>query len=243
MGCKSCLNIRTLSHRLNQGRLGNQMFQIAAVYGIATKNNIKPIIPNWAYINHFNLSNSIIGTPRGQQINEQGYAYQNIEVGKGGILSGYFQSYKYFEQVQNVVRWFFQPKRPKFQQQQNTTALHIRRTDYLSGNCQEVLGVDYYNAAIEQIKPTRLIVFSDDIIWAKENIKPGIEIEYSTRNELEDLELMSRCDSHIIANSTFSWWGAYLANSKRVISPSKWFKGDCANHDIKDLNLPHWKLI
>lgn len=178
-------------------------------------------------------------------------------------LTGYFQSEDYFQEIENEVReaFVFQPvifeKIPedrktqiwsyKQQIEENlAVSIHIRRGDYLTGseiyggNCTD----EYYRSAVRLIKETYpqavFFVFSNDEAWTKEWIKDHFQeenfvlISGSTEETgYLDMYLMSRCDHHIIANSSFSWWGAYLnpSKDKMVIAPARWFN----NQDCRDI--------
>ena len=114
------------------------------------------------------------------------------------------------------------------QDKYDIVAMHVRRTDYLNfPDIFERCTLDYYFKAMSMFSSEthRFLVFSDDMEWCKENIK-GEGIMYSEGfPAIEDLCIMAECQHFIIANSTFSWWGAWLAKSpdKRVIMPEKWF--------------------
>ena len=128
-------------------------------------------------------------------------------------------------------------------------SLHVRRGDYVSDpKTKAILGVcslDYYRAAIahiaERIESPAFFVFSDDIAWAKANLEIPFPCEYVDHNQgqqsYNDMHLMSLCKHHIIANSSFSWWGAWLnpRKDKIVIAPENWFAN---NEDAKDLIPP-----
>ena len=108
---------------------------------------------------------------------------------------------------------------------ENCVSVHIRRTDYLYvSQILPPLSIEYYNNALEETKNYDKILFiSDDINWCKDNfkLKKGYFVE---ENELVSLKIMQYCQSNIIANSTFSWWGAYLNNNdNKVIMPKIWF--------------------
>jgi hypothetical protein len=134
----------------------------------------------------------------------------------------------------------------------NSVSLHIRRGDYaldVEGNV--ALPIDYYSRAIAELKrsltePT-FFVFSDDIEFAKHSLRKHISTVFVDHNDSysahEDLRLMSSCHHHIIANSTFSWWGAWLATeaTKIVIAPRRWLVGNCPL--INDLFPPTWRLL
>ena len=126
-------------------------------------------------------------------------------------------------------------------------SLHIRRGDFLinSGNHHN-LGLDYYDKALAEF-PTSVpvLIFSDDPEWCGEQeiFSDDRFLIAEGNSSYVDLCLMSLCEGHIIANSTFSWWGAWLANSQKVVAPSVWFGPNNAHLDIKDLYLDHWEII
>jgi hypothetical protein len=162
-------------------------------------------------------------------------------------LSGYWQSEKYFKEFEPKLRAQLTLKnnlsdsslrwKEKIQKD-NSVAVHLRRGDYSSKSNYHsffgTLSIDYYKRAIHEIKnkigDPKFFVFSDDIEWCKQNLTFLSDAEFvshdSIVNASEDLILMSLCEHQIIANSTFSWWGAWLnANeNKIVIAPIKWFQ-------------------
>ncbi len=161
-----------------------------------------------------------------------------------------YQSEKYFENITEVIRrdYAFDPITVKntlfFEQIKNTNSvsIHIRRGDYLrNADLKDVCTLSYYKNAIQEIcrritHPT-FFIFSNDIPWCKENfpLEKAIFVTGNTgRNSYRDMQLMSYCKHNIIANSTFSWWGAWLnANpNKIVIAPDKWFNGVDGTKDI-----------
>jgi len=165
---------------------------------------------------------------------------------KGGIyLDGFWQSEKYFKDIENILRDEFTIKE-KLEDNllnaiisTNSVSIHVRRTDYVTNpganKIHGVCGLDYYNNAIVKItnlvKTPHFFVFSDDIEWSKNNIKinfPITFVEHGADKNYEDLTLMSLCKHNIIANSSFSWWGAWLNNNpnKIVIAPKKWLNNN-----------------
>lgn len=143
-------------------------------------------------------------------------------------------------------------------QNQESVAVHIRRGDYLYLNNTEnnqpffgVLPIDYYNRAmtflVKNNPSLRFYFFSDDIKWVQENMQITYDYEFITNkvtsNSIEDFYLMSKCKYHIIANSSFSWWSAWLGNdpNKVVIAPAKWFNSSPA--DTSDLIPCNWKKM
>tara|TARA_B100000902_G_scaffold400025_1_gene474712 strand:- start:5347 stop:6201 length:855 start_codon:yes stop_codon:yes gene_type:complete len=166
-------------------------------------------------------------------------------------LQGYFQSPKYFENIENTIREDFKFKKkiltlgnrlmPK---STSPISLHIRRGDYITNPNHFSLDLNYYQNAIDYFgKDKQYFVFTDDPNWFKqqdlyhsENFKLISEI---TKNSTPlDLYIMKSCKKHIIANSTFSWWGAWLSNSKEVVFPLKWYKDE--GDSSEDLPLKDW---
>jgi hypothetical protein len=176
-------------------------------------------------------------------------------------LRGNWQSEKYFLTVESELRRELVPRhkpgRSNLEMARRinsacAVSLHIRRGDYVSNPValayHGLCGSGYYRKAIERIaeaaKAPHFFVFSDDIAWAEENLETGFPTTFvninDVKREYEDLRLMSLCQHHIIANSSFSWWGAWLCNDpgKIVIAPQNWFQG--AAHDTSDLLPDTW---
>jgi hypothetical protein len=176
-------------------------------------------------------------------------------------LSGYWQSEKYFADVAEVIRQEFtlKPEPDTLNQlvldeiqAATSVSLHIRRGDYVSNavtsRIHGVLGLDYYSRAVDHIArrttQPHFFVFSDDIAWAKENLRFSFPLTFVDHNgedrQYEDLRLMCHCKHHITANSSFSWWGAWLtANPESiVVSPAKWFNDPSL--DTRDLVPEGW---
>ena len=174
-------------------------------------------------------------------ISEYDYINNNLTIGDGNYnLHGFFQSEKYFKKIEKDIREIFTLK-DKYNNiiqkydMTNTFSIHIRRGDYVNSRIhgclsnKEVL-INYINKGLESIhiENLRLIVFSDDIEWCKNNLTFK-NMEFIDGNEdIIDLFIMSRCENHIISNSTFSWWGAWLNKNKRkkVITPTPWLLGN-----------------
>jgi hypothetical protein len=171
-------------------------------------------------------------------------------------LVGYWQTEKYFSCIESSLRKEIRLKEPISGQNAhmaeqirdvNSISLHVRRGDYVSNPRYRrkfgVCSLSYYQLAIEMIarksSNPHLFVFSDDIEWARENLETSYLITYvdhnSKRDAHQDLHLMSLCKHHITANSTFSWWGAWLCENpdKIVVTPERWFKqSDQKMHDL-----------
>jgi hypothetical protein len=137
----------------------------------------------------------------------------------------------------------------------NAVSIHVRRGDYVDSKkslqFHGLCDISYYQRCIEliekKIREPSFFVFSDDISWAKDNIRinhPIIFVDHNTaKTAHEDLRLMTHCEHHIISNSSFSWWGAWLCQNpgKIVVAPQQWFKS--AIHDTKDLIPRGWETI
>ncbi len=176
-------------------------------------------------------------------------------------LEGYFASPRYFAGHEAIVRRELTPPAAEDAESQRlaaqigsgaATALHVRRGDYVSQpKVSRLMGTSslaYYAAALERIPAdSTVFVFSDDIAWAKAHLpqlRPMIFVgEESTRPAIADLWLMTLARHHIIANSSFSWWGAWLAHEQdgETIAPAKWFAD--ATHDDKDLLPANWTRL
>ncbi|TZF83631.1 alpha-1,2-fucosyltransferase [Pedobacter sp. BS3] len=173
-------------------------------------------------------------------------------------LYGYWQSEKYFRSIEDTLRrdLTFVNRLSKEQlhleeriKTENSIALHVRRGDYINHMLHPTCSLEYYTDAItiitQQIPNPIFYIFSDDIEWAQRNLKIRHPHQFITNNNaITDLRLMSACKHYIIANSTFSWWGAYLGSfeKKIVIAPKKWFN-DTVNYSIRDLLPKHWIKI
>jgi hypothetical protein len=177
-------------------------------------------------------------------------------------LKGYRQSEKYFLSIEKEIRQVFTLKPEIIQQpasieaklkQENSLSIHIRRGDYRNAAVMQhhgILDATYYTNAIDKIRQlktdVKLYVFTDDPQWAKENLSLNdatIISQETSKNHFEDFYLMSCCQHNIIANSSFSWWAAWLNPNpdKLIIAPQKWF--NTTEHDTKDLIPNSWIRI
>jgi hypothetical protein len=173
-------------------------------------------------------------------------------------LQGFFQSEKYFKHIEQQIREDFQfhdeilePCLEMIESVENPIAIHIRRTDYLKNSeNHHNLSLEYYKNALSHFDEDRnVIVFSDDPEWCQEQelfAPDRFMVSENTDNTI-DLCLMTLCSDFIIANSSYSWWGAWLAKNpnKKVIAPLQWFgsTGYTKDHDTKDLIPNDWTRI
>lgn len=248
----------------NYGHLGNQMFQYASLRGIANKNNLHWIIPPKEYfgLNYslrssiydcfelYGLSEENIGISDKPTFVEKFYHFDEIlfNLCPDNInLQGYFQSEKYFKDISEEIRKDFTFKdKFKLDLEYPYASLHVRRTDYLLSNHQNNLTDNYYSKAIFMLpEDIKIIVMSDDIEWCREQeIFSDERFIFSMNNSYTDLYLMSKAKYIIMANSSFSWWGAWLnEEAEKVICPSRWLGSELEHEDTKDLFLKNWIRI
>lgn len=252
------------------GRLGNQMFEIASTIGIALKNDQEFSFPEWVchhsmsdYSNIFvNRLPKLTINKNVVNVSENSFSYNDIILPKNDeiyCLKGYFQSEKYFENYKDTINYYFtlKPEIENFILNKyknilpNSCSIHIRRGDYLKQvNHHPVQSLSYYHNAIEtiygkDIDDINFLIFSDDIKWCEENISLPKVYFIENNSNIIDMFLMSKCDNNIIANSSFSWWGAWLNKNenKKVISPLEWFGVNYSNLEVKDLIPKQWVKI
>ena len=257
------------------GRLGNQMFQYAALKGISRNVGADFCIPN-----HTQAVNDGIGNMLRTELFDSFDLRVNINLLDNGhapvvqerffhfdeelfrmcpdhvSLHGYFQTEKYFKNIEQEIRDDFtfnheilNPCKEMISSLDNPVSLHIRRTDYLTNSANHFnLPIEYYENALKNFGNDRnVIVFSDDPKWCKQQeifSDDRFMISENTDNRV-DLCLMSLCDDFIIANSSFSWWGAWLSSNKtkKVFAPSKWFGPNNSHLDTKDLLPSEWTVL
>lgn len=170
-------------------------------------------------------------------------------------LIGYWQSEKYFKNTSALIKSDFSfaseltglnKDIANHMRIINSVSMHVRRGDYVSNSKAHdnhgVCSLKYYQYAIDYIakyiKEPFFYIFSDDISWVKSNIKinyPCIYVDHNTGvDSYKDMHLMTLCKHHIVANSTFSWWGAWLGVNKEkiVIAPKNWFANQLNTNDL-----------
>jgi hypothetical protein len=180
--------------------------------------------------------------------------------GDPAYLDGYWQSWRYFEGSEAALREDLSFKRPpsgrnalllRRLQRGRSVCVHVRRGDYVSdpgaARVHGLMGRDYYDAAVKRLGPSvrgaSYYVFSDEPAWARAHLRfpgPTRVVDHNGVDEPEeDLRLMSACRHFIMANSSLSWWGAWLSTrpGKRVVAPQRWFKSGAA---APDLLPPNW---
>lgn len=247
---------------LHQGFEINKIFNIADIK-IATPKDLRKV--TW-YVPHYYLSRILryfLPNRKTEFLEKKDYVFDpNVfKISDDCYFEGYWQTPKYFEEIGKDIKKMFKFPEPYGEnksllnriQQTNSVAIHIRRGDYLNANSfVGICDLEYYYRAISEIKvkidnPVYYI-FSNDIEWCVQNIKPLIGnslIIFVTHNNSVnsywDLFLMSNCKNMILANSSFSWWAAYLNTNDCpfVLSPQKWVNRPYET----DIHLDYWKKI
>lgn len=198
---------------------------------------------------------------------EQTFAFDPKVFGKKGTVyfDGFWQTEKYFKNIESIIRSEVTLNKPlspysksiesEINKSQTPISLHVRRADLVNnpvmtafhGYCSPEFYAKAIDRVVEGVSNPHFFIFSDDYDWVVEHFKslpyPYTCIKNSADKNYEDLYLMSRCHRHIISNSSFGWWGAWLnpRKDKMVIAPSKWF--NAGKNDTKDLLPEGWVKI
>ena len=275
------------------GRLGNQMFEYAALRGIAAHHGYEWRIPpfhvegieNYSLQQAFKLESvkedNLQIVDHYQYVGERFFHFDEEFFNRcpdNVSLHGFFQSEKYFKNVEDVVRKDYEFHDEHLEpcqaimdeyKDQNPIMLHVRRGDanltdprgfkwsYTQcGDQHPTQTVDYYERALAEFDDNQpVFVFSDSIEWVKEQeffsgdrfllSEPEDKYADGSFTPYADLCLMSLCSHAIIANSSMSWWGAYLQSNpnKKVVAPKRWFGPAYADKDTKDLYCPDWIVL
>jgi hypothetical protein len=188
-----------------------------------------------------NLFTTLYAAESGNLFQKQFFGYP-----KNTYLDGFWQSEKYFKSIESILIEEFKPSESLNDQNEtwlkkiksvNAVSVHVRRGDYVSlKNAKEhhgILPIQYYELAIkylqEKNREMELFVFSDDLDWCKHNLKFDAPIHFVDVNQQQnfhlDLCLMSHCKSNVVANSSFSWWAAWLNQNgdKTIVAPKQWY--------------------
>jgi len=274
------------------GRLGNQMFQHAAVKGIARNRGFEYCIPpyqpdiqidNYGLLEAFEMKN-VDHVKFCYNLTPVQERYFHFDEGifnrcpDNSNVAGFFQSEKYFKHVEDELHQDYTFKEEwmtpcaEFMSQfdkQEVVFLHVRRGDpnltdkrgfkWAYVNLQDqhpVQSLDYYQTALEHFpKDMPVLVFSDSIEWCKEQeffksdrflfSEPEDKYDDGALVPCVDLCLMSLCSHAIIANSSMSWWGAWLQSNpnKKVVAPKMWFGPSYSFHNTQDLYCDNWIVI
>lgn len=233
----------------NFGRLGNQLFQIASTLGIAFKNQSEASFPDWYYSKYFSIPKTLFDNKDGTDFS-----------------GDYLQDYHYFIDYDSLIKQYFSPSDQtqlaldallndlvEERKTNNIVSVHVRRGDYLHlPNHHPVCTNEYFEKAFDFVQKSifdgfKIVIFSDDIEWCKQQsiFSEGIFLDnIKSYPDVFDLFAMTYCNAHVISNSTFSWWGAYLSGYNNVIYPDPWYGVELSNIDVDNtLIMPGWNKI
>lgn len=258
----------TFSRLGNYGHLGNQMFQYALLKGVAAKNNLVYALPkqNHHLFECFDIKCKVYDLDESKDVIskmkihlEKKFNYNEtvFTCGDNTDYSGYYQTEKYFSFIKNEIEKDFTFKQEirnssyeiykSIKKERHLVSLHVRRGDYV--NLQQyhpLCTIEYYQEALKSLSGCDIVCFSDDIQWCKNNLnRISQSIFYcESNNPYIDMCLMSMCDHNIIANSSFSWWGAWLNKNpdKIVTAPKKWV-GPSLHINTDDVVPKNWRKI
>lgn len=255
----------------NAGRLGNQLFQVAATLGIADKHDAEIQFPPWDYQPFFRIPENLFGTidpdavpvtefvshidPRARDYLQDFNLFKDV---MGTLNLSWFWPSRINDEIVRQYRWVANLPRP-------ITAVHVRRGDLATediGHLHPLRPMAYYHEAIAQAKYrgyASLVFFSDDIPWcidAFSGIKDALFFKGGSSRTPEhlrqpnepfddwiDLTVMAWCDNFIISNSTFAWWAAMLSGSMDVTYSVPWFGPGLDYIDADLMFPPEWKRI
>jgi Glycosyl transferase family 11 len=241
-------------------------YEYAIPYGNQNKKGqmflLDPKVWKWIDVNFrvpegFKITAQNLTEENEQKINKNfdekliGFDENAFKIEDNTSIYGYFQCEKYWIDIKDKIKKEFTFKdefsEPAFnyvkklkEECNELVSIHIRRGDYVgNSNRHPLMPLSYYQQAINSFddKDYGFVVISDDIEWCKNNFGEDSRIFYAEKNkDFTDMCIMSLCNHNIIANSTFSWWGAWLNNNpnKKVIAPSNWL-----GPEIKHLQTPH----
>ena len=249
--------IYTYSQLGHYGALGNQLFQIAGVVGKAlSRNGVIRFRDDWFYRPYFSVPDALFGDIDTMAEVDDSYP-------------DYLQDLRHFDYYSRIIRSYFAPSEWAASQlpevEEDTIAVHVRRANNLKlPNHHPVPTLAYFENALATMRvsdASKLYVFSDDIDWCKQQsifsgarfadgIPKGVEVMQLTAADPAplheaaiDLLTMAQCSRHIISNSTFSWWSAYLSDAKEVCIPTQWYGPALSHVDISNMFPSHWEKV
>ncbi len=252
----------TYQHLGHCGRIGNQFWQVASTVGIARTLGVGvQLDPEWEYRPFLSCPDEWFGSEDIGKSAEQvvPFLHENAR--------NYLQDYGLWKDVDEVIHDAFSlspgsqlvvdEEWKKIRYSDTTCGVHVRRGDYVGHPDLPAQEIDYYERAVDSLKPDRVIVFSDDPEWCEQNlpfadtvyrgvVRPlndGSVEEYRKVPPLDwiDIYLMAKCDSHVISNSSYSWWAAWYARDAETRYPSMWTNFDW--FEWRRMILPGWVEI
>lgn len=244
------------------GRLGNQLWQFASTLGIAAARNEEASFPPWDYQPFFSAPAELFSNQPGTPADEfVPYMDERTRI--------YLQDYALWKDIAPVVKDYLQPSNEALAKLQEypdfwaleppVCSLHVRRGDNAYENppgYHPLRAPSYYFSALDALEYESVVCFSDDIPWCRETFGDKVDLyfeglarpkehtpEWRTAPVLDwiDLHLMTFCQSHIVPNSTYAWWGAFLSDDPSPIYPDNWFGPLLRYVDASLMFPPHWR--
>jgi hypothetical protein len=251
------------------GRLGNQVFQVALLFAIREQRGHDIFLPRHgdAIWDCFDLAIPTEGPETTQRFQETlgtcNFDPRVLEQPDGTGFRGYYQSYRYFEDSKDSLLRFlrFDARHRAFSEailhayrtrhRRPVVSVHVRRGDYVTPGAEDRWGDlardGYYQKAVDAIGDDVVyVVFSDDVGWCRRSLALGAShVEFAEFDHCASLCAMTGCDVSVVANSSFSWWGAYLNPTSDVYAPSRWFGPAMPPPDDRqdDIVPPEWRTI
>jgi hypothetical protein len=226
------ITAKLIPDNLANASIGNNMFIIAATIGIAKRLNYKYAFHDCPI--YSDAMKSLPKTNESYPVYNVKWGYHELVVPDNVCLNGYFQSEKYFKHVKPQLIDLFDLSRGE---KTKGIAVHVRRGDYEHLGRYHKPGWDYYYNALGEFDKQPIYVFSDEPKKARLLFDSSVNI-VEGNTDLQDFAFMCTFENFIIANSTFSWWPAWM-KGKKVVAPKKWF----TDMDAKDIYAKGWKKI
>jgi hypothetical protein len=242
------------------GRLGNQLWRIASTLGIAAQRGDDARFGEWTYRPYFSVPDRYFEWVDGEDA-------ATIPHHIASRHRPWLQDANLFLPIEDTIRSYFSPSDLARRQlheryahllaMPDRIAVHVRRGNYLNEpTLFPVCSQEYYHTALDLLPPGNIIVFSDDPQWCAEHLswmRPTAVTGFQVTDELEthvdgnpdyvDLLLMASCDRHVIANSSFSWWGAFLSANRSPVYPVHWYGPGFDDIDPTLMFPPSWTGI
>lgn len=214
----------------DNGRLGNQLWQIAGTVAVALDNDTEPCFPKWRYTDSFNVPRQWFTGAEGQESTEH---FPDV------AWRDYLQHYPAIQPHEKLIRTIFQPRdfinlEPFLNavDPESAAGVHVRRSDYAEEwRGHGMLTRQWY---LDHWPEGRVLVFTDDPAWCADNL-PGEVVHF---DEVVDLFLLSRCRELVISNSSFAWWGGFLSEAP-VTYPDPWF----TRSPVGSMAVPGWTVV